>query len=85
MGYVVWVVKGEPRMSETSSHLRATTDQQQTIRSIYNCLEMLRLSDKLSIVDYWVNLLYDHYGNPSYGMWSEHTLGVMENDVIYNV
>ena len=66
-------------------HLRATVQQQQTIRSIYNCLEMLRLSDKLSIVDYWVNLLYDIDGNPCYRSWSEHTLGVMENDVIYNV
>jgi len=67
------------------SRLRATVQQQPTIRSIYTCLEMLRVSGKMSIVEYWINLLYDSVGNPSYSMWNETTLGVMENDVIYNV
>lgn len=56
----------------------------ETVASIYTCLEMLVI-DREDLHAWWVNLLYKANGEPNYRAWCEHTLGVLENDVIYNI
>jgi hypothetical protein len=55
----------------------------ETVTGIYTCLEMLRAADKLDLVEYWCNFLYDVNGNCWLPAWTEDKLRVMENDVIH--
>jgi hypothetical protein len=53
-----------------------------TVEGIYTCLNMLVI-EREDLHAWWCNLLYMDNGDINYPAWSEHTLGVLENDVAY--
>jgi hypothetical protein len=55
----------------------------QITAGIYTCLEMLRLSGREDLVQYWCNFLYTEDGSCWLPSWTEDKLHVMENDVIH--
>lgn len=52
------------------------------VSGIYTCLEMLRF-EREDLVAWWCNLLYTDQGDINLPSWSESTLRILENDVIY--
>ena len=65
-------MKNEPTMTNA-----------QVTSGIYTVLEMLRVSGKDDLADYWCNLLYTENGDCWMPAWNEAKLRVMENDVIH--
>ena len=65
-------MKNEPTMTNA-----------QVTSGIYTVLEMLRVSGKDDLADYWCNLLYTENGDCWMPAWNESKLRVMENDCIH--